>query len=110
MRGAGYDFVTLETIDRRTDQVVFVNVWGPSRNKPPRGTAVDGWGIHFALPVVWGDPSAKINVVAQALTEEALGRHRAWKELREEPQTKKDRTSLGGAAVRARRTAPQREQ
>eukprot|EP00959_Pyramimonas_sp_CCMP1952_P066930 1397471-Pyramimonas_sp.AAC.1 len=28
MRGAGY-FVTIKSIDRRADQVVFMNVWGP---------------------------------------------------------------------------------
>eukprot|EP00959_Pyramimonas_sp_CCMP1952_P298457 6242859-Pyramimonas_sp.AAC.1 len=64
-------------MDRRTGQVVFTNVWGPSKNLPSHSPAVDRWGAHFALPVIRGEPSAKINVVTQALTGEALSRHRA---------------------------------
>eukprot|EP00959_Pyramimonas_sp_CCMP1952_P292777 6123122-Pyramimonas_sp.AAC.1 len=50
---------------------------------PPRGAAADGWDIHFSLPAVRGYPSAEVNVVAQALTEEALDAQPAWKELQE---------------------------
>eukprot|EP00959_Pyramimonas_sp_CCMP1952_P422501 8850430-Pyramimonas_sp.AAC.1 len=69
--GAGY-FVPGKTSDRWTDQVVCVNSWGPSRNRPSRSTAVDSWGTHFTPPVVRGEPKVKMNVVSQALVGNAL--------------------------------------
>eukprot|EP00959_Pyramimonas_sp_CCMP1952_P037381 782159-Pyramimonas_sp.AAC.1 len=58
VESAGH-FVTIGVPDRRTDQVVYMNMRGPSRSEAPRGSDVDKWGIHFAPPVIRGDVNAK---------------------------------------------------
>eukprot|EP00959_Pyramimonas_sp_CCMP1952_P432655 9060703-Pyramimonas_sp.AAC.1 len=67
-------------------------------NKLPRGTAADGWGTHFALPVVRGDPSEKTDAVEQALTEEVLDGAPCMGGVAGGASTQEGQTSLGGAA------------
>eukprot|EP00959_Pyramimonas_sp_CCMP1952_P117199 2449738-Pyramimonas_sp.AAC.1 len=68
MKGAGH-YVAVRIADRQTYQVVLMNILGPSRSKPPRGSAN--------------------HAVEQVPAEKALARYQEWKAPQEEPSSKK---------------------
>eukprot|EP00959_Pyramimonas_sp_CCMP1952_P373648 7825159-Pyramimonas_sp.AAC.1 len=48
-------FVAVRIPDRKLDKEVYLNIWGPSRNEPPRGSAANEWGGRCCIPGGQGD-------------------------------------------------------